>query len=158
MAYDQRRQVGDFMRWPGEERAGFLGTQRGFSLIEILVALALLSIISVAFLRGLFTTSQAVAVSQESVVAESLARSQVELIKAQDYVLVDVYDPDDPDNCYEQIDVPAGLAGAGYSVEINTPVSISVTENQTIELQSIAVAVKRHGEGMFTLSVYKAEE
>ena len=154
MAYDQRRQVGDFMRWPGEERAGFLGTQRGFSLIEILVALALLSIISVAFLRGLFTTSQAVAVSQESVVAESLARSQVELIKAQDYILVDNYTIDQ----YEVINIPADLAGAGYSVEINTPVSISVTENQTIELQSIAVAVKRHGEGMFTLSVYKAEE
>jgi len=156
MAYDQRRQVGDFMRWPGKERAGFLGAQRGFSLIEILVALALLSIISVAFLRGLFTTSQAVAVSQESVVAESLARSQVESIKAQDYILVAEYD--DPANCYPTIAVPADLAGAGYSVEINPPVSISVTENQTIELQSIAVAVKRHGEGMFTLSVYKAEE
>ena len=128
--------------------------QRGFSLVEILVALALLSIISVAFLRGLFTTSQAVAVSQESVVAESLARSQVESIKAQDYILVEDYTTDQ----YEVINIPADLAGAGYSVDIiNPPVRIN-SDNQSFELQSITVAVKRHGEGMFTLSVYKTEE
>ena len=128
--------------------------QRGFSLIEILVALALLSIISVAFLRGLFTTSQAVAVSQESVVAESLARSQVESIKAQDYILVEDYTTDQ----YEVINIPTDLAGAGYSVDIiNPPVRIN-SDNQSFELQSITVAVKRHGEGMFTLSVYKTEE
>ncbi len=142
------------MRWPGKGRVNFLRAQRGFSLVEILVALALLSIISVAFLRGLFTTSQAVAVSQESVVAESLARSQVESIKAQDYILVEDYTTDQ----YEVINIPADLAGAGYSVDIiNPPVRIN-SDNQSFELQSITVAVKRHGEGMFTLSVYKTEE
>ena len=130
-------------------------SQKGFSLIEIMVSLALLGIIGVAFLNGLFTTSKATAVSQESVAVESLARSQMEYIKAQDYVLVITYDPGNPAYRYEVIDVPADLVGAGYTVEITPPVTIISPGAAGFELQSITVVIKRNGEGVFTLSSYR---
>jgi len=129
--------------------------ENGVSLIEILVGVAILSTVGVAFLNGLFTTSKAVALSQESVHEESLARSQTDYIKTQDYILVSDYDP--VTNCYDLIDVPAAFAAAGYSVEIDPPVVIVSQSEGGFELQSITVVIKRDGEKTFTISFYRVE-
>jgi len=76
------------MRWLLKGKFKLLRKQTGFTLIEILVAVALLSMIGVAFLNALFSTSKTVTGSQENVAVESLARSQVERIKSEDYVRV----------------------------------------------------------------------
>jgi len=76
-------------------------SQKGFTLIETLIALGLLGMIGVGFLSGLATTFTAAMVSQERTVAESLAKSQLEYIKAHDYVLTADYDPADPEKRYE---------------------------------------------------------
>ena len=141
----------------GKERFTFVRGQRGFSLIEILVGLAILTAIGVAFLNGLFTTSKAIMVSQESTITESLARSQMEYIKTQDYILDAYYNPSDPEYSYHLVDVPANLAGAGYSVEIDRPVVIISKAEAEFELQIITVVVKRGGEKAFTLSAYRVE-
>jgi prepilin-type N-terminal cleavage/methylation domain-containing protein len=59
--------------------------QRGFSLIEVLIALALLGLIAIAYLGGLSVASKAMIISDERTTAESLARSQMEYVKNQDY-------------------------------------------------------------------------
>ena len=59
--------------------------EKGFSLIEVLIAIALLGIIAVAFLGGLATASKALVIADERTTAESLARSQMEYVKNQDY-------------------------------------------------------------------------
>ena len=123
--------------------------------MEILVVLALLSMIGVAFLNALFTASKAVTVSQESAAVESLVRSQMELIKSEDYVSVSAYNPSNPAYRYELIDIPADLLAAGYSVAINPPVAIISPPPGASELQSISVVVKRNGEGISTISVYR---
>jgi len=143
------------MRWLGKERFRFLREQRGIGFIETLVALAILAAIGVAFLSGLFTTSKIVAISQESVAVESLARSQIEFIKSQAYVAVADYNPDDPAYRYETIDIPADLVGK-YDIEINLPETIPVGEGP-FELQSITVVIKRNGEKVFTISTYRVE-
>jgi len=68
-------------------------SDKGFSLIEVLVSLALLGMIAVAFIYGLSTSLKSVMVSEERVTGESLAKSQVEHIKAQDYIPVADYNP-----------------------------------------------------------------
>jgi len=127
-------------------------SQKGFLLIEILVGLALMGIIAVGFTNGLSTTFKGVTVSQERVTAESLAKSQIEYIKVQDYIPVADYNPDDPANRYELIDIPADLVAAGYTVEITSPEAII---SEVIELQSVTVVVKRNGEGKMSISVYR---
>jgi len=131
-------------------------SEKGFTLIETLVALGLLGMIGVSFLSGLATTFAAVMVSQERTVAESLAKSQLEYIKAQDYVLTADYDPADPEKRYELIDIPADLVEKGYDIEISPlPETIISPGEDEFELQSITVAVRRNGEKIITISDYK---
>lgn len=59
--------------------------ERGFSLIEVLLAIALLGIISVALFGALATTSKVLFMADERATAESLARKQMEYIKNQPY-------------------------------------------------------------------------
>jgi len=130
-----------------------MNSEKGFSLIETLIALALLGIIAVVFLSGLSTTYGAVMVGQERVVAEGLAKSQLEHIKTQAYISTADYDADDPEKCYELIDIPDNLVEAGYDIEINPPIVIQ--SGGTFELQGITVVIKRNGEEMLTISDYE---
>ena len=132
-------------------------SNKGFSLIEVLVSLALLGLIAVAFIYGLSTGLKSVTVSEEKVAGESLAKSQVEHIKAQDYIPVADYNPSDPLKSYELIDIPAKLAAAGYDVEIKPPINPpeSISGAEAFELQSITVVVKRNGEGIWAISFYR---
>ncbi len=60
---------------------GLMKNERGFSLIETIIAIALLSIIGVAFLSGLSTTSKVLFVTDERETAKNLAESQMEYAK-----------------------------------------------------------------------------
>ncbi len=59
--------------------------EKGFALIEVIIAIALMGIIAVAFLGGLATASRALFIADERATAESLARSQMEYIKSCNY-------------------------------------------------------------------------
>ena len=129
-------------------------SQKGFALIEILVALALLGITAVGLLSGLSTTFRAGMISQERVVAESLAKSQWEYIKAQDYILTADYNPDDPEKRYQLIDIPDELVVKGYAIEIGTPATI-IGPGGEFELQSITVVINCDSKQLLTMSDYR---
>jgi type II secretory pathway pseudopilin PulG len=126
--------------------------QWGISLLETVLALGLIGLIGVAFIDGLTTSSKTVILSQGNVAAESLAKSQVEYIKAQDYIWVDEYNPQ---NCYDEIDIPADLAGSGFDIEISTPVSIIAPDLGPFELQSITIIIKHNDSVVLTISLYR---
>ena len=63
----------------------FQGRSGGFTLIEVLIALALFAIIAIVFAGGLFTASKAVTTADVRTRAESLARTQMESVKEQGY-------------------------------------------------------------------------
>jgi len=129
-------------------------SEKGFALIETLVALALMGITAVGLLSGLATTFRAGTISQERVVAESLAKSQWEYIRAQDYILTADYDPDDPEKRYQLIDIPDELVVKGYTVEIGTPATI-IGPDDEFELQSITILIERDSKQLLTMSDYR---
>ena len=126
--------------------------QKGFTLIETLVGIAIFAAIGVALMSGLSTGYKSLDISQEKTYAESLAKSQVEYIKSQDYISVVNYPTGGP---YEVIDIPAHLAGAGYVVEISSPEIVGVAGVSGFELQSITVKVKRHGRVKLNITFYR---
>jgi prepilin-type N-terminal cleavage/methylation domain-containing protein len=96
-------------------------SEKGFSLIEVMLAIALLGIVTVAFLGAMSTASTAVFIADERATAESLARSQMEYVKNQDYRASD-YIPGPPPSggqaVYLKIDdsqVPGGYTICGLN-------------------------------------------
>ena len=60
-------------------------SEKGFSLIEVALSIALLGIIAAAFLGALATGSKALFIADERATAESLARTELEYVKNQEY-------------------------------------------------------------------------
>ena len=119
--------------------------EKGFTLIEVLIAIALLGIIGIAFLGGLSTASKALFLADERTTAESLARSQMEYVKIQDY------DPTDTQS-YEQVDVPSGDY-PDFTISVNAD-PLNPTDDG---IQKITVVVKHHGKEIITLEDYKVD-
>ncbi|MFC2001952.1 hypothetical protein ACFLUZ_05590 [Chloroflexota bacterium] len=109
----------------------------GTSLIEAIVALALLGIIGVAFLGGLATTSKSRLVADEHASARILAESQMENVKKQTYAF-----------SYDPVSIPAEYPG--YSAVIN------IDNMRNGNIQKITVTIKHHDRDIETLESYKA--
>ena len=77
--------------------------QKGFGLVEAIIALGLLGIIGIAFLGTLANASNAIIHSDGRTTAESLARSEMEYVKSQEYIDYSVADHD----VYDSLDAPA---------------------------------------------------
>ncbi|MEA3442624.1 MAG: prepilin-type N-terminal cleavage/methylation domain-containing protein [Chloroflexota bacterium] len=90
--------------------------QKGQSLIEVLIALAILGIVAVAFLTALSTASKSIIVSDEMTTAESLARSELEYVKSQDYIDYSKDFSEREPDVYGRIAIPPELVGY-YTLE-----------------------------------------
>jgi prepilin-type N-terminal cleavage/methylation domain-containing protein len=66
-------------------RKAFQGRSGGFTFIEVVIALALFGIIGIAFAGGLGTASRAVLTGDIRTNAESVARTEMEYAKSQEY-------------------------------------------------------------------------
>ena len=118
----------------------FKYNSKGFSLIEVIIALALMGIIGVTFAGSLFTASKAIIIDDERATAESLARSQMEYVKSSNYSDSGAYDRIniDPDE-FPNYDLP-------------------LTVDQLEDgLQKITVTVTHHDESVITLEGYKGD-
>ena len=140
------------LRLSSQVRKACQGGSRGFSMIEIVIAIALIGVIAVAVLSALSTASMALIIADERATAESLARSQLEYTKNDDYDNINYPDPEyslDPD-----IDIPDG-----YNINIEA-VRLDPEEDGTDDddgIQKITVTVSRDGEVLVTLEDYKRE-
>ena len=136
--------------------------EKGVGLIEVLIALAILGLVAVAFLSGLTTASRALIIADERTTAESLAKSQMEYVKQQPYEFA----ADDSQVEYEPISgIPAGyticsISRAGTTASSTHPgYFISVDADPLHDpddgIQKITVVVKHGDKEVITLEGYK---
>jgi prepilin-type N-terminal cleavage/methylation domain-containing protein len=131
------------------------GSQLGMTLIEVLVALGILAAVAVVFLLGMSTSSKAVMVSQESVAADSLAKSELEYVKSTQYHNApwNYQLPSNPPSWDPSHALPSG--SGGYSLEVNAALVPGHTSDDGI--QKITITVTHDGEATFTLVGYKVK-
>ncbi len=118
--------------------------QIGMTLIETLIAMSILSIIAGAFLTSMTTAAQTSFINHKRATAESLAKSQMEYIKRQDYKV---------DGDYEKL---TGLP-QGYDLDIVAE-RLNPRGDSTINddgLQKIIVTVTYHKDPVLTVEGYK---
>jgi len=148
--------------------------EKGFSLIEVVIALLLMGIIGVALLIGLATASKAIFIADERATAESLARSQMEYVKNQAYITAADYDagvPGSGEVTYTKIadaEIPDGyiicsvnragdtveniIYGVPWDTQDNIP-----EDTEDVGLQRIKLVIKHHDKEVITLEDYKVD-
>ena len=137
------------------------GNSRGQTLIEVLIALAILGIVVVAFMTALTTSSRAIIVADEHTTAESLARSELEYVKSWNNYHLAPWSP-----LFYTV-TTAGSTGpvwldtghhlpaeyANYSLNVSASCLPSHTSDDGI--QQITVKVYHQGKLVLTTSTYK---
>jgi prepilin-type N-terminal cleavage/methylation domain-containing protein len=144
---------------------------RGFTLIEVLIAMLIMSVFAVTFLAGLAASSRAVMVADERTTAESLARSQMEFVKIDAYKAVT--DPTQTGS-YEMIPLSEMDIASGYSIwslgrggtEVEGVVGVPWYEYTDSEwtssspadmgIQKVTLIIKHGERTVLTLEDYKA--
>ena len=135
-------------------------SEKGFSLIEVMIAIALLGIIGTVFLGALATASKAMFVSDERATAESLARSQMEYVKSQEYdadwnytVSTSSRSSSDQPSWWDASNPPLLSSDyTGYSAEVSAD-----EDDDNPGIQKITVTVKHDGTTIITLEDYKVD-
>jgi len=119
------------VRLNSKVRKACQGSSRGFSLIEVSIAIALIGVIAVAILSALSYASTVLIITDRQATAESLAKSQMEYVKNQQYIdyLEDGHDD------YDLITVD----GEGYELEL-VVVELVVDPDES-KLQKVTVTV-----------------
>ena len=121
------------------------GNESGVTLLETLVALAILGLVAVALLSGLTTAARATIIADEQATAESLARSQMEYVKTLNYVYDTTEYP------------PAPILSAQDYLNYSATIAVASLRNPDDGIQKITVTVKRAEEEVIKLEGYKVD-
>jgi prepilin-type N-terminal cleavage/methylation domain-containing protein len=108
--------------------------QKGFTLLETIVGLAVVAVIGVGILLSLATTTRSNITNSNLTKAESLARAQMEYVQSQPYTT----------GSYQVITAPTGYT-------FTTPMISSMGT----DLQRVTVTVNYYSKTLFTIEDYK---
>jgi len=118
--------------------------EKGFTIIETLVALALLGIIAVALLSGVATASKASSIANERAIAESLVHSEAEYVKSCAYQDSASEYPVDPSlTVPDSWTVPPPVVGLVHATDDG--------------IQEVTVTAEHNGEEVLSLKIYKVD-
>ncbi len=135
----------------GRERLNLWSGETGQSLVEVLVAVAIVGLALVIIIAGLSTGSMGVRTASDRVTAENLARSQLELIKDA------AYSPDPTVSPYPTV---FPLPGYPVTVEIEYWIAPSGPFTSTVRddgLQKVAVGISGVAGALVQLEGYKVD-
>lgn len=132
----------------GNKRLSFIGNESGMTLMEVLIAIAVLGVIAAAFLTALGGGLKGAMVADERTVAESLARSQLEAIRNAKY-------DDESPYGYAKIDSPRGY-DVTIAVKLFDPLTGSPDAKVT-DFQRIIVTVFRDNKTVLKVETYKVK-
>jgi len=138
------------------------------SAIEVIVALALLAATAVAFLSGLTTALHTGRIADERSVAQTLAQSELEYVKSQEYSTgvwsyavstLGSIPSNEPD--WFDADHALGDQSGTYTVVVEAA-DFDADEDGDIDtddegIRKISVTVSHHGEEVLVLDGYKVE-
>jgi prepilin-type N-terminal cleavage/methylation domain-containing protein len=140
------------LRFRSKARKAFGGSSRGFSMLEVVIAIALLGIIAVSVLVALQTAALALINADRRATAESIARTQMEWVRYSDY--------DD--------DLAEGHPGYGLDPQIDSikppdfsVVTTAIRLNKDVNpddddgIQQITVTVSHQDQVLVTLEDFK---
>ena len=138
--YDERREVDVIRHWEKAKR--LLRNEKGVTLVETLIAVALVGIAASAVLTGYSTGPLSIRKADRLVTARTLAVSQLEYTLSQAYVVAPTsYDPLTP-------------LSAGYSISSDATSISGRDEN----VQRITVTVQYGGKVLLTLEAFKVDQ
>ena len=128
--------------------------EKGFNLMEVALAMVLIGGLAVLYLSYLATGSRAIFIADERATAESLARTQMEYVRQQDYDANLDHDPPQYDII---LDIPDGFEISVNAERLNP--KDDGTDNDD-GIQSITVVVSHIVEGeakeIYSLEGYRA--
>jgi prepilin-type N-terminal cleavage/methylation domain-containing protein len=119
--------------------------EKGFTLIEVVIAIGILGIIAAAFMAALAGASRALFTADERATAESLARSQMEYFKSQPY---------SDNGTYTKL--PDGDIPEGYDI-VWPPTVDNVTGQSGLQKITITVRHTVNSKDVITLEGYKGD-
>jgi prepilin-type N-terminal cleavage/methylation domain-containing protein len=132
--------------------------ERGFTLVEALIAMAILGTLGPALMITVGTVARSGQIADNQIQAEALIRSEL------DSILNAAFNDDDqcyPDSCYSVlIDVPSGFRVTVSAEALDSPTCIADSNCNTLQLVTVSVQ-KLTGDGQSKpvshVSVYKAK-
>jgi len=119
--------------------------EQGITFMETVIALAILGVISVAFLSGLTTASKSVFLADKKATAESLAQSQMEWMKDRSYS----YNA----TAYSPAPIPDGKDYMHFSAVI-TAEPLHIPDDG---IQKVTVTIIRDSQALVSLEGYKMD-
>ena len=137
-----RRHPKQYVKW----LKGWLGgSEKGTSMIEVLLGIVLLGLVGISYLGGIGTGTQATIITKEQAVAESLVRSEAEYVKGErcEYQSGASEYPVDP-----TLAIPAG-----WTVPAPTVVPVHGRDG----IQEVTVTAQHHGETVLSIVIYKVD-
>jgi prepilin-type N-terminal cleavage/methylation domain-containing protein len=139
-----------------KNRPGTFRGQRGLTLIETLAAVAILSAIGVVYMRAMTVGYKNVGIIDEKTQAESLVRSELEIIKSLTYA--------DNKSYPVSVSIPRNYS---MIVTVTAPMNIGTTDNNTSletlmggtisTIQEITVTVAHGNKNILSVAEYKVK-
>jgi len=123
--------------------------QSGFGQIEALIALSILGLVGTSLLGGLLTITKVTPIADERSTAQTLAESQLEYVRTQDYDYIN-----DPPEYLDLsvVDVPFGYTISTTATRLDHDNDGAGDDDG---IQKITVTIDHHNETVTTLESYR---